>query len=85
MVSEVLAAYARALWTWFVRWEEAGFGPVREAWLNRAIGLGEPIEVRLPNDTMSGTFDALDASGALVLLTSQGRRLISAGEVFVES
>ncbi len=82
-VVDVLTAYARSFWTWFVVWERDGFGPVREAWLRRAAGLGEAIEVRLPDRTLSGTFDALDASGSLVLLTSHGRRTVSAGEVFV--
>ena len=50
-VVDVLAAYIHALSTWLLRWETAGFEPVREAWLSRAIGLGEAIEVRLPNET----------------------------------
>lgn len=82
-VADVLTAYARSLRTWLVLWERDGFGPVREAWLKRAAGLGEAIEVRLPDGTLNGTFDALDASGALVLLTPRGRRTVSAGEVFV--
>lgn len=82
-VAGVLTAYARSLRTWIVLWERDGFGPVREAWLKRAAGLGEAIEVRLPDGTLNGTFDALDASGALVLLTPRGRRTVSAGEVFV--
>lgn len=84
-VGGVLSVYTRALRHWVVRWEEEGFEPVRDAWLKRAIGLGESIEVRLPNETFSGTFDALDATGALVLQTPQGERLISAGEVYVRS
>ena len=82
-VADVLGIYTGALAFWLARWEEAGFQPIRDAWLRRAIGLGEPIEVRLPNDTMTGTFDALDETGALILLTSHGRRVIAAGEVYV--
>ena len=82
-VVDVLTVYARSLRAWCVVWERDGFGPVREAWLKRAAGLGEAIEVRLPDRTLSGTFDALDASGSLVLLTPCGRRIVSAGEVFV--
>ena len=82
-VADVLAAYAHALSAWLVRWETTGFESVREAWLKRAIGLGEAIEVRLPSETLTGTFEALDTSGSLVLTTPQGRQLISAGEVFV--
>ena len=84
-VADVFAVYVHALSAWLSTWEKAGFEPVREAWLRRAIGLGEAIEVRLPNETLNGTFDDLDSSGSLVLVTSQGRQLISAGEVFVQS
>jgi len=83
-VTDVLAAYIHALSTWLARWEKTGFESVREVWLKRAIGLGEAIEVRLPNETLTGTFEALDTSGSLVLTTPQGRQLISAGEVFVQ-
>ncbi len=82
-VVDVLTAYAQSLWSWFALWQRDGFGPIRETWLGRAAGLGEAIEVRLPNEILSGTFDALDTSGSLVLLTSHGRQIISAGEVFV--
>ncbi len=83
-VADVLTAYARSLRSWLALWERDGFELVREVWLGRAVGLGEAIEVRLlPEGTLRGTFETLDASGALVLVTSHGRRLVSAGEVFV--
>ena len=83
-VAGVLTAYIHALSTWLDRWKTVGFGSVREAWLNRAIGLGGAIEVRLPNETLSGIFEDLDTSGSLILTTPQGRQVISAGEVFIE-
>ena len=83
-VTDVFTAYIRAFATWLVMWETVGFEPVREAWLKRAIGLGEAIEVRLSNETLRGKFETLDTSGSLVLTTPQGRQLISAGEVFVQ-
>jgi BirA family biotin operon repressor/biotin-[acetyl-CoA-carboxylase] ligase len=82
-VEDVLAAYGNTLWTWLSCWNNAGFDPIRKAWLNRAIGIGEAIEVRLPNQILKGTFDSLDMNGALILLTSEGRQHISAGEVFL--
>ena len=84
-VEDVLVAYAHTLWAWICRWNEAGFDPIRKAWLNRAIGIDEAIEVRLPNQTLKGTFGSLDMNGALVLLTSEGRQHISAGEVFLSN
>lgn len=59
------------------------FSAVRAAWLARASGLGAPIEVRLPNRTMSGTFEALDEGGALVLRHGNGTcETVAAGDVF---
>ena len=59
------------------------FASVRAAWLARASGIGAPIEVRLSERTIAGTFDAIDASGALVLIRGDGaRETIAAGDVF---
>ena len=59
-----------------------GFAPVRSAWLARAARLGQPITVRLPHETLAGTFTDVDADGQLVLSTPDGPRLIAAGDVF---
>jgi BirA family biotin operon repressor/biotin-[acetyl-CoA-carboxylase] ligase len=81
-VEAVLDRFARGFLVWANRWLEDGFAPVRAAWLRRAEGIGEAIRVRLPNETLEGRFADLDASGALVLETASGRRLVTAGEVF---
>jgi BirA family biotin operon repressor/biotin-[acetyl-CoA-carboxylase] ligase len=67
---------------WARRWREAGFAPVRAAWLARASGLGERVRVRLERGTLFGRFLDLDDDGALVLEGEEGRRRIAAGEVF---
>jgi BirA family transcriptional regulator, biotin operon repressor / biotin---[acetyl-CoA-carboxylase] ligase len=81
-VEAVLDRFARGFLVWTNRWLEDGFAPVRAAWLRRAHGVGEAIRVRLPNEMLEGRFADLDASGALVLETESGRRLVTAGEVF---
>lgn len=69
----------------FVTWRNLGFGPIRRHWLVRAKGLGGPVRVRLPNETLHGIFAALDEDGALVLhLEGQPNRRITAGDVFIE-
>jgi BirA family biotin operon repressor/biotin-[acetyl-CoA-carboxylase] ligase len=78
----LLGGFVRHFETWAGRWREAGFAPVRAAWLKRASGLGEPIRVRLERSTLCGRFLDLDDDGALVLDGEQGRRRIAAGEVF---
>jgi BirA family transcriptional regulator, biotin operon repressor / biotin---[acetyl-CoA-carboxylase] ligase len=59
-----------------------GFAEIRAAWLKRAAGLGEMLQVRLPERELSGRFDGLDESGRLLL--DQGGKItaVTAGEVF---
>jgi BirA family transcriptional regulator, biotin operon repressor / biotin---[acetyl-CoA-carboxylase] ligase len=78
----VLADLCRHFLTWYQTWHDRGFAPLREAWLGRARALGSEIRVRYGAYEMRGRFVDLDASGALVLETSEGRRRISAGDVF---
>ncbi len=82
-VDVVLEAFAEAFDGWYGRWRSEGFAAAREAWLETAVGMGRRIEIRLPGQTLSGTFSALDPNGALVLETENGEhQLISAGTVF---
>ena len=60
-----------------------GIGEIREDWLRRARGVGQPIIVRLPDEELHGTFERLDEQGGLVLLKDNGQReVIYAGDVF---
>ncbi|MBM3559622.1 MAG: biotin--[acetyl-CoA-carboxylase] ligase [Alphaproteobacteria bacterium] len=79
---ELLPRYAGCLSGWIDRWTAGGFPPVRAAWLARASGLGGPIVLRLPDRELAGTFADLDETGALVLDAPEGRRTVTAGEVF---
>lgn len=58
-----------------------GFAPIRTAWLARAARLGQPIRARIGNTTEHGVFRDVDASGNLVLETTNGPRAIPAAEV----
>lgn len=79
----MLAALAAHLLRRYEQWDEGrGFAAVREAWLDRAHGLGQGIRVHLPKAEFPGIFAGLDADGALLLDTPTGRRRIEAGEVF---
>lgn len=81
--AEALAELAEAWETRFRTWRVSGFGAIREAWLAVAAGLGQPIEVRLPGETLTGRFETLMPDGALSLTLPTGeRRTINAGEVF---
>lgn len=58
-----------------------GFAPLREAWLARACGLGAPVVARLPGRSHAGLFETIDAEGALVLATPEGRLVLPAAEL----
>jgi len=57
------------------------FATIRAAWLARASHLGQRIEARLPNQTLTGIFEDVDAEGALVLRTPNGTRRIAAADI----
>ena len=82
-VAALLEAFSRSFLNWTNVWVEEGFAPVRRAWLARAWGRGEAIQVRLEGRTLEGVFADLDAAGALLLDLSDGsRRRITAADVF---
>jgi BirA family transcriptional regulator, biotin operon repressor / biotin---[acetyl-CoA-carboxylase] ligase len=80
--AKMITALIRHFAGWLTTWQQDGFAPIREAWLGRAAGLGEPIQVRLERDTLHGRFVDLDNDGALLLDMPSGSRRVAAGEVF---
>jgi len=48
-------------------WQSQGFAPIRDAWLEQAHGLNQPMTVRLPNEVKKGIFGGIDEGGALLL------------------
>ena len=62
--------------------EAGGFAPIRAEWLAHAARLGQRVTARTTRETLSGVFETLDPTGALVLATAEGRRQVPAGEVF---
>lgn len=77
-LDHLAAAYA----AWEATFTSQGFAPLRAAWLTHAAKLGEVIRARTGTQTRIGTFDTIDDTGALILITAQGREAIPAAEVF---
>ena len=75
----VLQKLAVSLWHWLEIWDEGrGFAAIRNAWLERAAGVGKEIFV----DGVAGRFEGLSADGALLMTLPDGtQRQIHAGEV----
>jgi BirA family biotin operon repressor/biotin-[acetyl-CoA-carboxylase] ligase len=59
-----------------------GFAAIRGDWLKRAAGLGEALQVRLPEREVSGRFQGLDDAGRLLLEQAGAVTAVTAGEVF---
>jgi BirA family transcriptional regulator, biotin operon repressor / biotin---[acetyl-CoA-carboxylase] ligase len=58
------------------------FSTIRTDWLARAAGLGETLHVRIADRELSGTFEAIDDGGRLLLVLNDGtRQAIAAGDV----
>lgn len=77
-----LEAFARHFMDWASRWVEEGFEPVRQGWKWRARGIGDEINVRLADQTMTGVFKDLAEDGSLILDQDGKERKITAGDVF---
>ena len=66
-------------------YERKGFAEIKSLWLERARGIGEPIQVRSAQKTQYGVFEGLDDDGALILRLDNGEtQRIRAGEVHLQ-
>jgi BirA family biotin operon repressor/biotin-[acetyl-CoA-carboxylase] ligase len=63
-----------------------GFPKIREAWLDRAAGLGRPVAISSGSAIIEGTFDTIDEQGCMVVRTTEGLAVpITAGDVYFGS
>ena len=61
----------------------AGFSIIRREWLDRAVGIGQPIIARMPDAEIHGRFVDIDAEGFLLLQDEHNAILnISAADIF---
>jgi BirA family biotin operon repressor/biotin-[acetyl-CoA-carboxylase] ligase len=55
---------------------------IRNRWLARAAGLGQPVAVRSEGNVVRGVFETIDADGRLVVRRDDGQAVrIAAGDV----
>ena len=80
---EALCLLAQEMDAWLKTWDEgAGFAAVREAWLERAGPVGEPLSVLGNEGPIEGRFVGLDTEGALIITDKDGReRRFTYGDV----
>jgi BirA family biotin operon repressor/biotin-[acetyl-CoA-carboxylase] ligase len=79
---EFLQVFARHFLAWTRIWVDEGIERLRKNWLWRCGQVGKQVEVRLANETLTGTFKDLDETGALILETADGPRTVTAGDVY---
>lgn len=74
--SELLTQIANQYWIW----QKEGFNPIREAWLERAHGLGHELLITVGKSKVHGQFMGLSPEGALLLKEANGfvHKLMSA-------
>ena len=74
-----LEKFSQTLWSWMEIWDESrGFTAIREAWLERAAGVGQDVWI----DDKVGRFDGIASDGAMLVTFVNGtQKSIHAGEV----
>jgi len=79
----LFAALTGAMARRFAQWQRGkDFAAIRADWLERAAGIGQPLQVRLSDREISGCFKGLDDAGRLLLEQPGGYVTVTAGEVF---
>ena len=80
LFSTLSGAMTRRLMLWR---RGEGFTTIRSDWLDRAIGIGGDMRVRLPDRDLYGRCEGLDEHGQLLLRLADGSlQTIAAGDVF---
>lgn len=74
-------AILQSIQYYYTAWLADGFESIREKWLERAYGLGQPLTARLHNVSKQGMFAGIDADGALLLQTDKGMERIASATV----
>ena len=79
---DLATAYLDRLAFWYDRFCQSGFGPIRDAWLENALFLGQHIAVQCDAKVFSGVFHDLGMDGTMLLLDDSGQtRHITTGDV----
>jgi BirA family transcriptional regulator, biotin operon repressor / biotin---[acetyl-CoA-carboxylase] ligase len=78
----LLKALSERVFLWLGRWNDgAGFAAIREAWLERAGAIGEPIVINTAAGAVSATYRGLSDTGALRADVGGAVREFSYGDV----
>lgn len=80
-IEELLPRITTSLQTYITLWQQEGFSPIREVWMQDAINLEKKISFHFQGKIKTGIFKEVDQEGALMLETPEGLQKFSAGEI----
>ena len=65
----------------FRQWRHHGFGPIRDAWLQRAWRIDQPVSVETPEGQVTGIMAGIDERGALLISNDEQNTTIHSGSL----
>ncbi len=68
---------------YYISWLKNGFDQILEKWKSRCVTLGKKVEVKGLNEILKGEAVGVDENAQLILMTKNGKRTLSAGEVSI--
>ncbi|MBZ0215968.1 MAG: biotin/lipoate--protein ligase family protein, partial [Fimbriimonadaceae bacterium] len=73
----LIESYSRHFLTWLHTWNEDGFGPVHQAWMERAEDRNRDTSLNYQADNLTGTFIGLDDAGDMLIRIGIETRLLN--------
>ncbi|MDE0779309.1 MAG: biotin--[acetyl-CoA-carboxylase] ligase [Alphaproteobacteria bacterium] len=81
-IEDLIEAFLPKLFELLDEWRQDGFATIRYQWNELALAFGSTITVKLPDRTVSGAFEGIDASGNLIVRHDGSLMYVAAGDVF---
>ncbi len=80
---QVFSGLADCMAALLEQWQDGqNFSYLRQAWLERAYGLGSPIRIQRHDGMVNGIFETIDEHGCLIMRSSEGARFsITSGDM----
>ncbi len=79
--NKIVAALASSLTAGLTQFAKEGFAPFQQAWEQLDVYKGRRVDIISGKNKMTGVSAGVDGSGALLLDTAEGRRVIAGGEL----
>ncbi len=70
---------------YYERWQLSGFSDLRDEWLCSTYDKGQKVSVKIGEEKITGSFEAIDMSGNLILIcdSTGHEKKVTSGEVFL--